>query len=86
VSTASLVVPAAHESRTISLPNELTVTDLPHIQVGDRLMAHPATHTWLSGDRYGTVTSVGRSSVTLRMDKTGRSLRFHPVNLCQPRT
>ena len=48
---------------------------------GVRVEAHPATDTWMRGDRYGTVESVGRKWVHVRMDRSGRVVRFAPAYL-----
>lgn len=52
---------------------------------GDRVQAHPATDAWMRGDRYGAVESVGRKRVHVRMDRSGRILRFAPENLVYER-
>lgn len=43
-----------------------------------RVQAHPATDAWMSGDRYGTVSKVGRELVHVRMDRSGRTRKFRP--------
>ena len=48
---------------------------------GNVVQAHPATDAWMSGDRYGVVVKVGRLRVHVKMDRSGRTLRFHPENL-----
>jgi len=50
-------------------------------KAGDRVQAHPATDTWMRGDRYGTVKKTTRNSVHVDMDRSGRTVRFHPDNL-----
>jgi hypothetical protein len=50
-------------------------------KVGERVQTHPATDAWMRGDRYGTVSSIGHRYVFVRMDRSGRELRFHPRNL-----
>lgn len=55
------------------------------IKVGQRVQAHPATDSWMRGDRYGEVVKVIRRSrtvVVVRMD-SGRVVRFHPSNLME---
>lgn len=44
--------------------------------VGLRVELHPATDLWMAGARYGTVAAVGRSRVTVELDKTGRRVTF----------
>lgn len=46
-----------------------------------RVEVHPATDSWMSGDRYGIVVSVGREYLTVRMDASGRLRKFRPTNL-----
>lgn len=46
-----------------------------------RVQTHPATDAWMSGDRYGTVTKVGRKFIHVKMDRSWRTLRFHPDSL-----
>lgn len=50
-------------------------------RVGAIVQAHPATDTWMRGDRYGVVASVGRKWITVRMTRSGRMVKFHPDNL-----
>jgi hypothetical protein len=54
-----------------------------HLEAGLPLRAesHPATDAWLSGDRYGEVTAVGRTKIHVRMDRSGRVRRFRPDDL-----
>jgi len=51
--------------------------------VGQRVQAHPGTDAWIFGDRYGEVVRVGRKWVHVRMDRSGRTLRFHPQRLLE---
>lgn len=46
--------------------------------VGQRVESHPATDPWIFGDRFGTVTKIGRKWVHVKMDRSGRTLRFLP--------
>jgi len=48
---------------------------------GQTVQAHPATDTWMRGDRAGTVERVGRKRVVVRMWRSGRLLSFLPCNL-----
>lgn len=54
---------------------------ITEFQPAQRVQAHPVTDCWMQGDRYGNVTRVGRQYVTVKMDKSGRLLRFSPANL-----
>lgn len=44
------------------------------MKIGDRVMAHPATDLWMSGDRYGTVVRIGRKWHSVKMDRSGRTV------------
>jgi hypothetical protein len=46
------------------------------IETGKRVQLHPATDAWMSGDRYGVVVKVGRKLVSVKMDKSGRTLKL----------
>jgi len=48
--------------------------------VGTSVELHPATDSWMRGDRYGTVVGYGRGGVRLRikMDRSGKTKRFLP--------
>ncbi len=48
--------------------------------VGQRVALHPATDTWMRGDRYGTVIKIGREMVQLRLDSS-RYLGISPHNI-----
>jgi len=48
---------------------------------GTRVVAHPATDAWMSGDRYGTVIQVGTKYIHVRMDRSKKVRRFHPANI-----
>ncbi len=65
-------------------------------RVGERVQLHAATDQWMQGDRYGTVVGYGRQAeyydtetkergmvrpVRVRLDKSRRTMRFHPDNL-----
>lgn len=49
--------------------------------IGLRVQSHPATDAWMSGDRYGKIVKVGRTKIHVRMDRSGRVLRFDPSNV-----
>lgn len=45
--------------------------------------AHPATDAWMQGDRYGTVTKVGRKWVHVRMRRSDKVRKFLPGDLLE---
>ena len=52
--------------------------------VGQRVKAHPATDTFMRGDVYGTIDHMSRGPkqlVLVKMDRSGRRLRFAARNL-----
>lgn len=52
-------------------------------KTGDRVQAHPATDSWMRGDRYGVVEKVGRKYVHVLMDRSGRTRKFAMDNVTQ---
>lgn len=48
---------------------------------GERVQMHPATDTWMMGDRYGEVLRVTATRVHVRLDISGRTIRCHPSNV-----
>jgi hypothetical protein len=57
------------------------MTSTAKFEVGDRVQARPATDAWMRGDKFGTVTKIGRLLVHVRMDVSKRVVRFGPENL-----
>lgn len=51
---------------------------LDELKPGDRVEMHPATDTWMRGDRLATVVRKGTVRVTLLMDRSGHEIRFYP--------
>lgn len=52
--------------------------------IGERVQAHPATDTWMRGDRFGVVEHISKGRkrlVHVRMDISKRLLRFSADNL-----
>lgn len=43
---------------------------------GDRVQLHPATDRWMMGDRYGTVISSQRDTITVKLNKSGKTMKF----------
>ena len=48
--------------------------------LGRRVELHPATDAWMMGDRYGTIVKVNKSNVSIKMDKSGRTLKVTENN------
>ena len=48
---------------------------------GDRVELHPATDAWMRGDRFGEVTTVGRTLVHVQMDRSGKVRPMYPENV-----
>jgi hypothetical protein len=42
-----------------------------------RIATLPHTDAWMQGDRYGTVTAIGRKWIHVRMERSGRVRAFH---------
>jgi hypothetical protein len=51
------------------------------VVIGERVEAHPATDSWMSGDRFGTVEKIGRKYIHVKMDRSGRIRKFTPNNV-----
>ena len=51
------------------------------MRVGDRVQTHPGTDSWMSGDRYGEIVKLGRIFIHVKMDRSGKVLKFSPGNL-----
>lgn len=49
--------------------------------IGDRVQTHPATDSWMQGDRYGEVVKIGHAYVHVKLDKSGLTKKFAPENL-----
>ena len=58
----------------------MTEYDLPlsAYKVGDRIETHPATDAWMSGDRFGEVTKIGRKYIHVLMDRSEKTKQFDP--------
>lgn len=46
-----------------------------------RVEIHPATDAWMMGDRFGEIVAVGRKYLSVRMDRSGRVLKFAPSRI-----
>ena len=51
------------------------------IETGKRVQLHPATDAWMRGDKFGTVVKIGRRLVSVKMDKSGRTLKLSVNNV-----
>ncbi len=49
--------------------------------VGKRVELHPALDLWMMGDRFGTVVKAGRTYYSVKMDKSGRTVRLLPESI-----
>ena len=54
---------------------------LEQFKVGDRVELHPATDRWIRGDRFGTVSKIGRRYVHVKLDRSGDTRQFSPENV-----
>lgn len=46
-------------------------------KVGDRVKLHPATDSWMKGDRYGTIDGTWFNFYWVRLDKSGTRIKLH---------
>lgn len=54
--------------------------------VGSHVELHPCTDQWMMGDRYGEITGLSnKDGVRVRLDKSRKSLWFHPDNVLGPK-
>lgn len=56
----------------------MTTFELDNFRPGQRVEVHPGTNAWIFGDRFGEVVKVGRKLVHVKMDRSGRTLKFLP--------
>lgn len=52
-------------------------------KVGDRVQLAPHTDTWVRGDRYGVITTVGVRSIRVKLDRSGRTQVKHPSHISE---
>lgn len=50
---------------------------------GQRVELHPATDSWMKGDRYGEVAMVLKGFVYVKLDKSGLLCKFDPKNILE---
>ena len=55
--------------------------DTSYFKPGQRVQLCPSTDRWMMGDMYGTVASVGRKVVRVKMDRSGKTIRVAPDRL-----
>jgi hypothetical protein len=48
-----------------------------------RVQAHPCTDQWMMGDPFGTVVDIVGEYILVKMDKSGKTLRFNADNLIE---
>jgi hypothetical protein len=53
------------------------------MKVNDRVQAHPATDSWMQGDRYGVISKIGRKYIHVLMDRSCRICKFAMDNVIQ---
>lgn len=67
--------------KSLSGQGDLLLTEY---RPGDRIELAPHTVAWASGDRFGTVTAVGRFYVHVRTDMGGgKERRISPENIAR---
>jgi hypothetical protein len=49
--------------------------------IGDRVELHPCTDLWMRGARYGCVVAIGRTLITVQLDRLARPVRVAPANV-----
>lgn len=57
--------------------------DIANFKLNDRVQLHPATDTWMRGDRFGTVVAIGRKLLRVKMDRSQRTLSLLPANIME---
>jgi hypothetical protein len=57
--------------------------ELSNFKPGQRIQLHPGTDRWMRGDRYGEVLKVGRLKLTVKMDRSGQTIRVAPRNVIE---
>ncbi len=67
------------ERRLVTMIGYLST--LGQVHVGMRVMPHPVTDAWMKGDMHGTVEEIGRKYVGVRMQRSGKLMRFWPWDL-----
>lgn len=57
--------------------------DIHNFRIGDRVQLHPATDTWMRGDRYGTIVSIRNSILRVHMDISRKDIAVTPNNILE---
>lgn len=52
--------------------------------IGRRVQLHPATDRWMMGDRYGEIIKVGREYIYVKLDKSGKTIKFSQASPLAP--
>jgi hypothetical protein len=60
---------------------DATRIDFTTLEPGGRVAIHPATDWFMRGERYGQVVTIGRKWIHVRLERSGRVVRFTPGNL-----
>ena len=50
---------------------------------GDRVQLHPSTDHWMRGDRYGDVVRVTSTKITVKLDKSGKTVSLLPEKILE---
>ncbi len=53
--------------------------------IGRRVELHPATDRWMMGDRYGEIVKVGREYLYVKLDKSGKTIKFSQASPLSPK-
>lgn len=64
---------------------DTALNTVSNFTAGERVQLHPALDAWMSGDRFGTITKVGKSVIAVRLDRSGRLRHFDPKSLMNVR-
>jgi hypothetical protein len=51
------------------------------MKINDRVQLHPATDSWMKGDRFGTITKISKGLVSVLLDTSCSIKKFSVENL-----
>jgi hypothetical protein len=57
--------------------------EISDLYEGDRVELHPATDLWMRGARYGEILSIGRTRVTVKLDRLPTPVRLYPRDIAR---